>query len=88
MKTTTTTSVDNWLASNPVNKNIIDLRQGMGTKGITWNGQTIKYSKAEIHIYMPKDNITSSLRTEWLNKLSSEVTNIDFKINALEDFVK
>lgn len=64
-------------------------RKGMGsTNGITWNGKTILYSKAEVHIYMPKEYITTSLKAEWLNKLSAEVPHIKFEINALEDFVK
>lgn len=88
MKTTTTTNVETWLASNPVGQNIINLRENIGAaKGIEWNGITVFYNKAEIHIYMPIQNLTPTVKTQWMNKLSSEVPDIEFKINALEDFV-
>ncbi|MBL6445815.1 hypothetical protein JMN32_05825, partial [Fulvivirga sp. 29W222] len=87
MKTTTTKSVDSWLASNPVKNNIDNLRAGLGDEGILWNGTTIYYNKIEIHIYMPKSNITPEITTEWINKLNIERPGINFQINALEDFV-
>lgn len=65
MKTTTTKSIDSWLGSNAVKNNINNLKQAVGSgtgKGITWNGKTIFYSKAEIHIYMPKDYITPDVK--------------------------
>src|SRR5690606_28466724 len=91
MKTTTTKSVDDWLNTNAVKSNIDNLKSAVGSaadKGITWNGKTIFYNKAEIHIYMPKENLTQALKTEWLNKLSTEHPTIKFEINSLEDFVK
>jgi len=45
-------------------------------------------SNTEIHIYMPKASITESLKTIWLNKLTSTHPNIKFEISALEDFIK
>lgn len=56
--------------------------------GVTWKGTTIKYTNAEVHIYMKKANITPELKTEWLNKLSVEQPGIQFEIKALEDFIK
>lgn len=46
------------------------------------------FDKAEIHIYMPKENITLELKNEWLNKLRSERPNIKFEINSVDDFIK
>lgn len=37
---------------------------------------------------MPKSSLTPQLKTEWLNNLSTEVPDIKFEINALEDFIK
>ena len=37
---------------------------------------------------MPKENITDALKTEWLSKLTTSRPGINFKINALEDFIK
>ncbi len=91
MKTTTTKSVDAWLGTNAVKSNIDNLKKAVGSgagKGVTWNGKTIFYSKAEIHIYMPKENVTTTLKTEWLNKLAAEHPTIKFEINSLEGFVK
>ncbi len=36
---------------------------------------------------MPKENITSELKTTWLNKLNNVDPNIKFEIKALEDFI-
>jgi hypothetical protein len=88
MKTTTTKSVDTWLQSNPVKNNLDNLTAGKGINGIEWNGKTIFYNNAEVHIYMPKENITNTLKTEWLSKLSTSRPGIKFEINALEDFIK
>ena len=49
---------------------------------------TMFITNAEIHIYMPKANITESLKTTWLNKLNTVAPNINFEIKALEDFVQ
>jgi len=43
---------------------------------------------AEVHIYMPKANITPELKTTWMNKLNSVNTKIKFEIKSLEDFIK
>ena len=89
MKTTTTTNVDNWLASNPVKSNLDNLIAGKGaSNGIEWSGTKIYYNNAEVHIYMPQANITPQLKTEWLKKLAIEEPEISFKINALEDFIQ
>jgi hypothetical protein len=44
-------------------------------------------ANAEIHIYMPKANITPELIATWRNKLSTVSPNIKFEIKALEDFI-
>jgi len=86
MKTTRVTSVDDWLKATK--GNIDDLEKGLSSGGITWNGKTIQFNKAELHIYMPKENITPQLKEVWLNKLSNYNSNIHYQINAIEDFIK
>jgi hypothetical protein len=88
MKTTITTNVDNWLASEAVKKNLQFLNQGKSIDGLLSNGKTMFITNAEIHIYMPKSNITESIKATWLSKLTSTNPNIKFEIKALEDFLK
>lgn len=89
MKTTITTNVDNWSASEPMKKNIEFLKEGLNpTKGIVSNGKTMVMQNAEIHIYMPKENITETLKTNWMNKLNTVDSKIKFEIKALEDFIQ
>ena len=89
MKTTITTNVDTWLASAPIKKNIDFLEQGLnGVNGLSSNGKFMKITNAEIHIYMPKANITASLKTTWMNKLNTVNPKIKFEIKALEDFIQ
>lgn len=88
MKTTITTNVDTWLASAPIKKNIAFLEEGLdATRGILSNGKKMIINNAEIHIYMPKANITPELVTTWMNKLSTANPEIKFEIKALEDFI-
>ncbi|WP_113637147.1 fibronectin type III domain-containing protein [Nubsella zeaxanthinifaciens] len=88
MKTTITTNVDNWLASAPIQKNIGFLTDGLNpTKGLQSNSKLMFIQNAEIHIYMPKANITEALKTTWMNKLNTVNPKIKFEIKALEDFV-
>lgn len=87
MKTTTTTDVNKWLGSKLIKKNLDNLEAGLD-EGITWSGKTINYSKAEVHIYIPKEKYTDVLKNEWLKILKAERPNIDFKINTLEEFIK
>ncbi|MBJ2124825.1 fibronectin type III domain-containing protein [Flavobacterium sp. IB48] len=88
MKTTISKDVDSWLASAPVKKNIEFLEEGLDpAKGIVSNGKTLVAKKVEIHIYMPKDNITDELRKKWMKKLKLENPKIEFEIKAIEDFV-
>lgn len=89
MKTTITKNADDWLRANKSNIDVIANSAGAGAgKGITWNGKTLFYNKAELHIYVPKENLTSSFKTEWLNKLSDYNPNVKYEINVLEDYLK
>ena len=89
MKTTTTKNVDDWLKTSAVKRNIDDLSSNLGSnKGIGWSGKTIIYEKAELHIYMPKENITETLRNDWLRKLKQYNPNIDYHIDTIENFIK
>ena len=88
MKTTITTNVDNWLASAPIQKNIKFLKEGLDpTIGLASNNKTMFITNAEIHIYMPKANITESLKTTWFNKLNTVNPKIKFEIKTLEEFI-
>ena len=88
MKTTLTKDVDAWLNSEPIKRNIGFLREGFSNRGLESNGKIMFFEKAEIHIYMPKENITSTLSSEWINKLNTVDKNIRFEIRALEEFIK
>ena len=67
-------------------KNISDLKIGL-TDGITWNGKTVQFNKAELHIYMKKNNLTPQLKQEWLSVLKADHPEIDFYIDIHEDFL-
>lgn len=70
-------------------KNIGFLSDGLDvTKGLSSNGKRMFIQNAEIHIYMPKANITEALKNTWMNKLNTVNPKIKFEIKALEDFVK
>lgn len=45
---------------------------------------------SEIHIYVPKENITKELLDNWNKELSkiTKQTKIEFEIKTLEDFIK
>ncbi|MBC8054608.1 MAG: fibronectin type III domain-containing protein [Sphingobacteriaceae bacterium] len=99
MKTTLTTNVDNWLSSEAIQKNIEFIRQGLSATGMPdpslLNNGRMFINQAEIHIYMPKANITESLKSAWIEKLNAEVTRLElapnqlkFEIKALEDFIE
>ena len=89
MKTTITTNLDTWLASAPMQKNIGFLKQGLyDVNGLPSNNMFMKMTNAEIHIYMPKANITEALKTTWMNKLNTVDPKIKFEIKALEDFIQ
>ena len=89
MKTTVTTDVNKWLNSKPIQDNIRFLKDGFYEKGITSNKKTMKITgNAEIHIYMPKDNATITLQTEWMTKLNAAEPQIKFEIHTLEEYLK
>jgi hypothetical protein len=89
MKTTITKDVNKWLGSEPIQKNIGFLREGLSDFGIESNGKIMKITKgAEVHIYMPKENITPQLKEEWLNTLNKSNSKIKFEIHSLEDYIK
>ena len=88
MKTTIQTDVNTWLNYQSIKDNIRFLRDGMNqTVGIASNGKTMFISDAKIHIYMPKANVTPTLKTQWMNKLNTDYPDIGFEIKAIEDFV-
>lgn len=87
MKTTTTTDVSKWLNSSAIKKNLDNLDVGIEA-GITWNGKTIFYNKAEVHIYLPKEKFTENIKTDWLNTLKTERPSIQFKINTIDEFIQ
>ena len=89
LKTTLTTNVENWLASEPIKQNIEFLKTGLDpTIGLISNNKRMFISDAEIHIYMPKANITENLQKIWLPKLNTVDPKIKFEIKALEDYIK
>ncbi len=51
-----------------------------------WNNT----ENAEIHIYIPKENITKDLLGNWNKELSkiTKETKIEFEIKSLEEFIK
>jgi hypothetical protein len=88
MKTTISTNVDSWLASKAVQKNINFLKEGLDpVTGLASNNKIMFITNAEIHIYMPKANITDALNTTWMNKLNTVDPKIMFEIKSIEDFI-
>jgi hypothetical protein len=88
MKTTVTIDVNAWLKSEPIQKNIEFLTDGLSNIGLESNGKLMKIMEsAEIHIYMPNENIPL-LKDNWLKVLNTPKSKIKFEIHALEDFVK
>jgi hypothetical protein len=88
MKTTVTTDVEKWLASKPIKKNIEFIEQGFTNRGLSSNSKSMFITNAEVHIYMPKENITDALNNKWLSKLNSINPKIKFEINTIENFIK
>lgn len=87
MKTTIITDVNIWLNSKPIRDNISFLRQGIDkTKGIMSNSKKMVINKAEMHIYVPKENMY--IKDEWLNTLGEKYSEIEFKIDILENYIK
>lgn len=90
MKTTILTDVNAWLNSKPIQDNIRFLKDGLeNVEGMTSNGHVMKITeKAEVHIYMPKENATADLQKEWHNKLDAIHPKIKFEIHILEGYIK
>ena len=87
MKTTIVTDVNAWLNSKPIQDNIRFLKEGLDkTKGITSHNRKLIFNKAEIHIYVPKENMY--IKDEWLNTLGEKYSEIEFKIDILENYIK
>ena len=86
MKTTIVKNVDDWLKSDPVKKNLGFLTGGL-TTGIEGSGKKIFMESVELHIYMPKINITDALKNEWISKLNSLGSGIKFEIKSLDEFI-
>lgn len=88
MKTTIQTDVNTWLNYQSIKDNIQFLREGMNPSlGIVSNGKRMFITDAKIHIYMPKANVTPTLKTQWMNKLNTDYPDIDFEIKMIEDFI-
>ena len=91
MKTTVKTNVDEWLQYQSIKDNISFLKDGLyKSTGLIDQNNSLKMfmTNAEIHVYMPKANITESLKTSWMNKLNTIDPKIKFEIKALEDFIQ
>ena len=91
MKTTKVKDVKQWLVSEDIKKNIRFLKETFKPEGLQSNGKILKVTEsAEIHIYMPRENITDDLLKTWQKELTkkSGETGIKFEIRALEDFIK
>ena len=87
MKTTATTDVNKWLYSKPIQDNIRFLKEGLDkAKGITSHNKKLFFDTAEIHIYVPKENI--HIKDVWLNVLAGKHSEIVFKIDILENYIK
>ncbi|WP_212899563.1 hypothetical protein, partial [Capnocytophaga cynodegmi] len=87
MKTTIVKDVNKWLNSKPIQDNIKFLRDGLeNTDGLISNGKSMFITKAEIHIYIPKENI--NIREEWLKVLNEKYPEIEFRINTIDEFLK
>ncbi len=43
---------------------------------------------AKIHIYMPKENITSDLIRTWTDKLNKVNPKNEFEIRSIDEYVK
>jgi len=85
MKTTTTIDANKWLETEAIQKNIKFLKQGLDV-GIPSNNTKMFIKKAEINIYVLKENI--SIKENWLSILNKKHPNIKFEIYTLEDFIK
>lgn len=88
VKTTTVADVNKWLNSGPIQKNITFPRQGLGPSGLPSNGYTMNIKRAEIHIYMPKQNLTPQLIMAWTTTLSPKHPDISFFIYSMEQYIK
>jgi len=84
------TDVNAWLNSKPIQDNIRFLKDGLeNAEGMTSYGYVMKITKrAEVHIYMPKENVTADLQKIWHNKLDGIHPKIKFEIHMLEDYIK
>lgn len=87
MKTTTTKDANKWLETEAIQKNIKFLKQGLDV-GMPSNNTKMFIKKAEIHIYVPKENITPELKTDWIKKLKDIAPGIKIEISSLENFIK
>lgn len=86
MKTTTTKNVDDWLKTSAIDNNIKELKKGL-KDGVEWSNKNIQYNKVELHIYVPKENL-SEIRTKWLSVLKEKHPQIHFEMNSIESFIK
>ena len=91
MKTTKAKYVRQWLNSADIKKNIAFLKDGLNKlKGIDSNKHKMFINNAEVHVYIPKENISKDLLDNWNKELSkiTKDTNIKFEIKSLEEFIE
>jgi len=91
MKTTIVKDVKNWLSSKPIQDNIKFLKEGLNKrKGLNSNKYKMFINNAEVHVYIPKENISKDLLDNWNKELSkiTKDTNIKFEIKSLEEFIE
>ena len=91
MKTTIVKDVKNWLNSKPIQDNIKFLKEGLNKrKGLNSNKYKMFINNAEVHVYIPKENISKDLLDNWNKELSkiTKDTNIKFEIKSLEEFIE
>lgn len=91
VKTTLETDVAVWLNYPATKDNLKFLKDGLDQNLglIDPNNNAVMFIEtAEIHILMPKTNVTKLLKDNWLNRLKALEPSIHFEINSIEEFIK
>lgn len=82
------TSVDNWLKTDEIKKNINFLNNGLSPSGLFSNNHIMLIKQAELHIIMPRENISVNLKNVWLAKLNAMHPTITLQITSVEEYLK